>query len=804
MVYMDQVLQTPKQVLNKIKNYSRQGSTFYFHSEREVLEIKVISDEIIRFRFVPDGFFQNDFSYALELNHKFTIDRLALAEKPDGYELMTNSLVCVIEKTSMKITMKDMEGKIINEDATGMHWEENISQGGNYVYCSKKIQQDEVFYGLGDKPTDLNLKGKRFTNWGSDTYGFEKERDPLYRNIPFYIGLHHGIGYGIFFDNSFKTYFDFGHEDNEVTSYWADGGEMNYYYIHGPRLMDVTKRYCELTGKHYLPPLWTLGYHQCRWSYYPESTVREITQTFREKQIPCDAIYLDIDYMDGFRCFTWNKDYFPNPSGMIEDLKKEGFKTVVIIDPGIKIDPKYWVYQEGIEQDVFCRRGDGPLMQGPVWPGKCNFPDFTDPKVRKWWGTLFEEFVQIGVDGVWNDMNEPAVFGIDTFPNDVRHDYDGNPCSHRKAHNVYGMQMVRATYEGLLHLQSKKRPFTITRSGYSGVQRYAAVWTGDNVATWEHLQIANTQCQRLSISGISFSGSDIGGFSGDSNGELFTRWIQLGVFSPLFRTHSAGDTADQEPWSYGENYEKIIKKFIELRYELLPYIYTSFWQCTIDGTPILRPLVFMDQDDVDTYERQEEFGFGDKLLVSPVSKPRSEGKEVYLPKGNWYYYFSDELFEGGQEVSIATPLDEMPLFVKSGSVIPHNPVMQYVGEKELDKLTLHIYYDLVHEVSELYEDHGDNFAYQQGIFSLKQFEFIGSKKLITLKQSKTGQYNTYYRDYEMIFHGIQADEIELSTSETKIKKLSKTKGGTFRALVNKEFSKLTIRFLEKSKNKNIK
>ena len=299
------------------------------------------------------------------------------------------------------------------------------------------------------------------------------------------------------------------------------------------------------------------------------------------------------------------------------------------------------VIKEALEKDYFCKRADGPYMKGKVWPGECNFPDYTNPAVREWWAGLFKELIsEIGVKGVWNDMNEPAVMEVPgkTFPPDVRHDYDGNPCSHRKAHNIYGTQMARATYEGVKRFAYPKRPFIITRSAYSGAQRYTSSWTGDNVASWEHLWIANIQMQRMSMSGMGFTGSDIGGFAEQPSGELYARWIQLGVFHPFCRTHSSGDHGEQEPWSFGTEVIDITRKFVELRYQLLPYLYTMFWNYVNDGTPMLKPLVYFDQEDMHTHYRTDEFIFGNQILVCPILEPNAQGRRMYLPKGNWYNY----------------------------------------------------------------------------------------------------------------------------------------------------------------------
>jgi alpha-glucosidase len=748
--------QIEKKYLRAIVSYVKEDNSYIFSDGRARVEVRIFTDEIIRVRLAPQGVFLDDFSYAV-----VDIDEHAnahhVSEDATAYHISTASVVCTINKKNFLVSFSDKKGKVMNTDYAAMHWEENPDFGGYYVYCTKQAFDDEVFFGCGDKASNLNLRGRRVQNWNSDTYSYAFNQDPLYKTIPFYLGVTGGDAYGIFFDNTFKTYFDFAGEHSDQTSFWSEGGELQYYYIHGPKLVDVVKRYHTLTGTHYLPPVWALGYHQCRWSYYPENKVRQVADEFRKREIPCDALYLDIDYMDGYRCFTWNKQYFPDPRKMISDLASDGFKTVVMIDPGIKVDPDYWVFKEGQDNKYFCRRGDDYFMEGFVWPGRCQFPDYTNPKVREWWGTLYKGLVEDGVAGFWNDMNEPAVFGRGTFPDDVRHHYEGYRGSHRKAHNIYGMQMVRATYEGLHKLYKNKRPFTITRAAYSGTQRYASVWTGDNVATWEHLRIGVLQLQRLSVSGLSFCGTDIGGFTGNPDGELYTRWMQFGVFSPFMRVHSAGDTRDREPWSFGPEWEVICKKFIELRYKLLPYIYSVFWQQHRYGLPILRPIAFLEQQIYKNLLREEEFAFGDNILVSPVINPGEKSKVVYLPEGNWYYYFNNEVFQGGKEVSIPTPLDEMPIFVKSGTILPEYPVMQFTGEKKIEALKLVVYYGAGEQHSYSYTDHGDTFAFEQDVFLERHFVTIGTTLSLTIRQQREGLYTERYDTYKLYLVGLPFD-----------------------------------------------
>lgn len=762
----------------QLKNWYREDNIFYFKTDNDViLAVHVLNDSILRFRYTTRGYFPKDFSYAIAQDGLNDSSFLRSREGNHRVTITTKNLVCKIDKDNLAVQVLDRSGHILTEDEKGFHWERD-KFGGDIVQMSKKAPEEEYYFGLGDKTNYLNLKGFRFQNWCTDCFGYGEDTDPLYRSIPFYFGLRKGVAYGVFFDNSFRSYFDFGSERREVTSFWAQGGEMNYYVIYGPSLLGVSEKYTMLTGRHELPPMWALGYHQCRWSYFPEKRVQEIAQTFRDKQIPCDALYLDIDYMDGYRCFTWNNDHFPQPRRMVRELAKQGFKTVVIIDPGIKIDHDYPIFEEGLKNEYFCRRQDGPYVKGKVWPGECYFPDFTHPKVREWWAGLFRDLIRReGISGVWNDMNEPATFDIDgrTVYDDVRHDHDGNPCSHRKAHNIYGMQMSRATYEGVKRYAYPKRPFIITRASYSGGQRYASVWTGDNVSSWEHLRLANIQAQRMSISGFSFVGSDVGGFNDLCSGELLVRWLQLGIFHPLYRNHTMGNNidgaaaidveavaqksrqfnTDQEPWAYGPEIEALAREAISMRYKLLPCLYTAFWQYITYGTPILRPLCFLDQDNLDTLFRMDEFAMGDHILVCPVQTPGTTSRTMYLPKGHWYNFYTDQIMEGRQEILVEAPLSRIPVHIRSGAIIPMYPVRQHVNERPVDQLTLHVYYPYGAEViSYLYEDEGDGYDYQHGEYLRRTFVVSNQPDHLIIRQTRYGDFQPAYMDAKIVLHGL--------------------------------------------------
>jgi len=785
---------TKKVVFTEKENYPKQ---FVSHlvkdkfielesSEELRLRIYPITDHIIRLRYSIEGYFMSDFSYALDENFKPEMPEYSIEETTDEFVIKTNAVQCVVSKENFKITFKSANGKILSEEEKGFHWEKNETYGGHIVQNSKVLQENESFYGLGDKPTDLNLKKKKFVNWGTDEYGYHKDTDPLYKSIPIYYALNNNGAYGIFFDNTFKSHFDFGSERANVTSFWAQGGEMNYYFITGPNLMDACKRYTKLTGVAEMPPMWALGYQQCKWSYYPEDQVLDIANKMRELKIPCDAIYLDIDYMDGFRCFTWDKEKFPDPKGMVANLKSIGFQTMVIIDPGIKKDKNYSIFKEGLENDYFCKRIDGHYVEGKVWPGDCYFPDFTKPEVREWWAGLYKEIIEeVGIAGVWNDMNEPALFEVEskTFPLDVLHDYDGHQTGHRKAHNIYGMQMARATAEGVKKFRNGQRTLIITRSGYSGMQRYSSVWTGDNIATFEHLWIADVQAQRLAISGVSFCGSDIGGFISQPTPELMIRWIQLGIFHPFCRVHSSGDHGDQEPWSFGEECLNIFRKYVELRYQLLPYIYTSFYQYYNEGTPMIRPLVFIDQEDKQTHNRDNEFLCGDHILICPIIKEKATTSKVYLPKGEWYHYWTNKSYSGAKEYDIDTPIDQMPIFIKVGAIIPKYPVQQYVGEQNIDTITLDVYYKDGREVSYLYEDDKNSFSYEKGEFIYAKFDFRSNQNEVSILQTRTGNYNSNIKNVKLNCIGFPSEITTIKVDGVDVDK---------EALISSTFTEIII------------
>ncbi len=756
-VYMDYIP-------NEICSAEKDGNSILFKSQNNIhLQVEIYTPTMIRFRYAHKGNFQEDFSYAINPDFEKIDTPVQFEEKDDYFHISTNKLNCSVQKSNLGVSISDKDGNILCADKSGYSARQTIHKGVIKVAIQKESPSNEMYFGLGDKSSALNLRGQNCDNYNTDAFAYGEGSYTLYRSIPFYYGLNEGKAYGIFMDNSYRSHFEFDINKDNTTTFWAEGGEMNYYFIYGPELMSISQQYHELTGTTALPSMWSLGFHQCRWSYYPDARVRQLAEDFRKHQIPCDAIYLDIDYMDGYRCFTVNEKIFPDLKGLVADIKKDGFSTIVMIDPGIMEDPNYWVYQSGIENDVFCRRSDGTLMTGPVWPESCVFPDFTKPEARSWWEKLYEElYGNDNIDGFWNDMNEPAVFKVNnkTFPDDVLHHYDGHPTNHRKAHNIYGMQMSKATKDGLLNIKPAERPFVLTRATFSGGQRYAAVWTGDNVATWKHLIIANRQSQRLSISGFSLVGSDVGGFVDQPTGELMARWIQMAVFHPLFRIHSMGNNADgsgavldnimeldaadrkdQEPWSYGEKYTDINREAINLRYKLLAYLYTAFYEQETLGLPVLRSMAFYDQTDEKVVNNEREFMFGNDILVSPVVRPGAKTQTIYLPKGEWFDYWTNKLLIGQKYTRKAISETHIPFFVKAGSVLPLYPVRQHTKEA-VEYLELNVYTGTGE--STLYEDSGNGFEYQNGAYQKIIFKSELSEKEFIVSTIKEGNFKPDY------------------------------------------------------------
>jgi len=655
------------------------------------------------------------------------------------------------------------------------------------------------FFALGDKPCALNMRGRRFEMWGADHYKFNPDSDPLYKSIPFFLCLNEGTQYGIFFDNTMRSYFDFGKERADRLLFGADGGVMDYYFISGRTALDTVRMYTRLTGLPPLPPLWALGYHQSKWSYYPESNVMELAAELRNRSIPCDAIHLDIHHMNQYQALTWDRTRFPEPEKMIARLGEMGFKVVTIVDPGIKINPDNYVWRSGFERNVFCRRHDGALLEGDVWPGSCTFPDFTSPETREWWAALFHrQIAEYGVRGVWTDMNEPAIFPDKTFPDDTRHAFDGFSCSHLKAHNVYGQCMAMATRLGMKRSAPERRPFVLSRAGFAGLQRWAATWTGDNYSDWDNLKMANLMVQRLSASGVSFCGADTGGFLGRPTPELFCRWMQLAAFHVFFRNHNSGEFGGQEPWMFGSVVEGAVRHAIETRYRLLPYFYTQFYRYSVEGTPIIRSLALMFPENEDTYWRSSEFFVGDALYVVPVHHPGEAGRFLYVPPGTWYCFWTDAPAPVAEsETWVNTPISRIPVYVRGGHIIPRWPVQQYADELPAPPLTYDLWW-VPHTCEESchYEDAGDDpHALEEENYLLRTFRYCSAARSFTLSCSVKGERAAVNSSITLVLHALPYHAAPRLVADAVAIPCESADGGkTYRAEIPAVFREIKVDF----------
>lgn len=625
--------------------------------------------------------------------------------------------------------LKEAEGHSVEEEGAGA------------VEVVKCMEGGEAFYGLGDKTGFLNKRGYEYVMWNTDDPAPQMDNfKSLYKSIPFFITLRDDAVFGLFYDNPYRSCFDMGKESDEYYWYGAADGNLDYYLIAGDSMAEVVGGYTYLTGTAPLPQKWTLGYQQCRWSYMSEAEVRDVAGNMRRCGIPCDVIHLDIDYMDRYKVFTWtpDKERYPNPEKLISDLSEDGIKIVTIIDPGVKVEEGYSVYDEGVENDYFAKTPEGDIYVNEVWPGDAVYPDFGKEEVRGWWGRNQQFLIDKGVRGVWNDMNEPASFR-GQLPSDVVFTDEDEVSDHARMHNLYGHNMAKATYEGLKE-RDGRRPFVITRACYAGTQKYSTAWTGDNHSIWAHLQMVIPQLCNMGLSGMPFVGTDVGGFGSDCTKELLCRWVEAGCFSPLFRNHSAMGTRYQEPWQFDEETVRIYRKAVELRYHLIPYYYDLFWEEEKTGLPIMRPLVLHYEKDETARECNTEFLVGRNLLAAPVVTQGDRKKMVYLPAGVWYDYWTGERLESadGKWIVRDAPLDTCPLYVKAGTILPVWPKQSFVGEKDTDSvLMLEIYPG---EGSwEHFQDDGESFDYRDGKYNQYHCELKGKALTVTCVHAGYGR-----------------------------------------------------------------
>jgi len=670
--------------------------------EQAELEIRFLASDVVRLSWGPGP---EPVPYALDGEVRWPAPDVEASPLPAGGLVLRGSELTVSVDGEGSVRVARPDGTVLRTEAPpvrhGLGWQ--LRHG---------MRPGEQFGGLGEQSAGVDLRGGRFTLWNTDAGGsWSSGRGPLYLGIPVVIGTHPEGDILTFYENSTRGDFSFGSTTGvpETPGEAADrrrsagtatvgfaGGILRHYVMVGrvPHLLD---RYTELTGRPALPPRWALGYHQSRWGYKNEADVREVVGGYRSLALPLSAVHLDIDYMDGYRVFTFDRTRFPDPSSLASEMAQSGVRMVTIVDPGVKVDPDYDVYRQGVDEARFCVDETGRLVEGVVWPGRVAFPDFTDPDTRTWWAGWYKVLTDAGVAGIWHDMNEPtsiSLLGDPSLPLTTRHDLDGRGGDHREGHNLYGLLMNRAGYEGLRLSRPERRPFIVSRSGWAGVQRWAWNWTGDVSTTWASMRQQMATVIGLGLSGVPYSGPDIGGFSGVPEDELYVRWLQMSVLLPFCRTHSVLGAPPREPWRFDEPARGIIIAWLRLRYRLLPYLYTLAHETSGRGAPLVRPLWwptpgpggdtgtavadasgFSDdsaRDKSETSNVDDAFLLGDALLVAPITAPGTTERTVVTPSGRWVGLWAGDVtaVAGHTEAHLAGPAGRIPVLVRAGSIVP--------------------------------------------------------------------------------------------------------------------------------------
>lgn len=755
-------------MFGKLIDYQKKNHSIKLIYQEGICEIQFITNEIIRFLSILE---KKEKSFAIE-NLKSKTVKYDLIKKENHLEVITPSLKIKIYD-EFKVDIYNNDDILICEDYKGnrnpfirhaLEIDESIEdskkasdvslgEGHNTtrdinhhkIEIIKKHHLGDHYYGLGEKTGFLDKKGYEYEMWNTDDPSAHLEYfKSLYKSIPFYTVLNEKYTYGIFYDNTYRTFFDMGKENAEYIYFGADNGNIDYYFISGKTLKNVITNYTYLTGTTPLPKLKTLGAHQSRWSYGSSKRVDQIIDGYIKNDIPLDYIHLDIDYMQDYKVFTINNERFPDFMNKVKSWNEKGIGLITIIDPGVKVEDGYFMYEEGIKNNLFLTR-NGEVYENRVWPGKSVYPDFSKETTRNWWANATKILTNQGVQGIWNDMNEPASFD-GPLEDDVMFENDGKPATHLKMHNIYANLMAKATYKGIKE-NTSERPFIITRAAYSGSQKYTTFWTGDNQSLWIHLQMAIPMLCNMSLSGLSFIGTDIGGFGGDVTKELLCRWAEVGAYFPLCRNHSSMMTRDQEPFAFDEETIQIYKHALQIRYELIPYYYDLFYQGEKTGLPVLRPLVLNYQEDKETYNQNDQFMIGDNILVSPVLESGKTKKMVYLPSGKWYVLNTNKIYKEGYHV-IDAPLGVCPTFVKMGSIIPTYQNVKNLN-KQITNLTVDIYPGKNTKYYHLYDD-GKTFNYQNGIKTVYEFRLKSNEIKINVEDNYQKYQTITYRIYKNI------------------------------------------------------
>jgi alpha-glucosidase len=759
----------------------------------EKFRADVIRPDLLRLKISQSGQFDEKPTFAAQFQMP-PAPPFRVTDDDASITLETGSVRLVISRRPFALAAYRSDGSTIFEDRV-----EPGDESGNRGYrhlndsfvVTRRIAAHDSIYGLGQKTGHFDRRGRKWILWNTDVLspdaiqaqrlheadgtinGRSTSFDPYYTSIPFFYHCRANARTaqmaGFFIDNAYKANIDFSQKD--VYTYRFSGGQYTEYVFAGPTMPAVLADYTFVTGRMAAPPIWALGHHQCRFHDYTEEKILDVGRAYRERRIPCDVLWLDIDYMNGFRVFSWDTEKFPDVTAMIARMRTEKLRLVTIVDPGVKAEPGYPVFDEGRRRNAFCKTESGNLYVGQVWPGRTVFPDFSRAETREWWGELNAKHVQSGIAGIWNDMNEPATGDVEPFS--MRFDRDGSNYPHERFHNQYALLMAMSTHDGLRRQNPGLRPFILSRAGFAGIQRYAAQWLGDNASEWAHLRMSIPMAMGMGVSGQPFIGADIPGFSANPTPELAVRWMQYGAMTPFCRCHNEAGERDQYPWSFGPGVEKRSRAALELRYRLLPYIYSAFMRASETGAPVQRPLAYDFQDDRHARETDDAYLFGEALLVAPVLEPGQTARHVYLPSGTWVDWETGERHAGGQFITTAAPLDRIPLFARGGRVIPTYataPASTMDHYPDLLELNVVIPEEDGEFQSELHEDDGLSDAHTQGHFLRTTFTVSRSRNRVRVLAKVTGGGFAELRRerFRIILRGGSAEKINLNGVETRI------------------------------------
>jgi len=765
-----------------VTSYTKDGNGVVFHAtDGAKLSLAILSSDVIRIWYDPVGTFRrNNPSFAIVNEQLEAPSEITVHEETSAYEFFTPTLRIRLNKNPMQLQIFDKWQKLIFSD----YQEKGHVSDSTVKKAYKLLRSDELFFGLGEKSGPLNRRGRSYTMWNSDRPCYSTTEDPLYKSIPFFMSSYH---YGIFLDNTYKTRFDFGEHSDNYYSFEAPDGPFIYYFIHGKDYKEILSRYIDLTGKPIMPPKWAFGFAQSRGLYTKEAQTLEIAAEFRRRQIPCDIIYQDIGWTQHLQDFEWREGNYNEPEKMLATLREQGFRVILSQDPVIsQNNRKQWAEADSLGFFVRdARTGKAYNMPWP-WGGNCGVVDFTLPAVADWWGAYQQKPLDDGAAGFWTDMGEPAWSNEEDMDRLHMQHHIG---MHDEVHNIYGLTWDKVVKEQFEKRNPNRRIFQMTRAAYAGLQRYTFGWSGDSgngsnvLEGWAQLRNQVAIGISAGLGGIPFWTTDISGYCGDiadypAMAELYTRWMQFGIFNPLSRAHHEGDNA-VEPWRFGEAAERNSRSAIELKYRLFPYLYSYARVAHDTGLPLMRGLFMEYPSDAQALTVDDQFLFGEELLVAPVLKKGERVRRVYLPEGEWIdFHNPKQTYFGGEEIAYRAPLSVIPLFVKKGSIIPMMPVMQYIHERSDYPLYVHIFPHYEGETARftLYEDEGEDLSYLENIASRTFFacttETGGYNMEIT--PADNGFRQSDHRNFILTFH-LHQQPSQVIINGKKIKELKEKK-----------------------------